>query len=74
MSEVDRCVCFDVRFERLRAYATARDADIDALQERFGCGRGCGLCVPFIRRMLKTGQTSFTLDELDDSDSGKQRV
>ena len=74
MGEVDRCVCFDVRFERLQAYAAAHDSDLDDLSRRFGCGRGCGLCVPFIRRMLATGRTRFDLDEAADTGDDAQRV
>lgn len=59
--QVDRCVCFDVSFERLKRHADAAGADFDRLQERFGCGRGCGLCIPYIRRMLETGETSIPL-------------
>ncbi len=59
--QVDRCVCFEVRFETLKAYADRHGSDLDALTAHFGCGRGCGLCVPYIRQMLETGRTSFDL-------------
>ena len=58
---VDRCVCFDVTFGELDAYARETSCDLDGLSARFGCGRGCGLCIPYIRRMLETGETSFEL-------------
>ncbi len=58
---VDRCVCFDVTFGELEAYARETGCDLDGLSARFGCGRGCGLCIPYIRRMLETGETSFEL-------------
>lgn len=58
---VDRCVCFDVGFATLKAYARAHRCGLEGLTARFGCGRGCGLCVPYIRRMLETGETSIRL-------------
>ena len=59
--KVDRCVCFEVTFTELKAYADEHGCDFGGLAARFGCGRGCGLCIPYIRRMLATGETSFTL-------------
>ncbi len=59
--DVDRCVCFSVTFRTLRDYAQQHRCGLDELQARFGCGRGCGLCIPYIRRMLETGETSFAL-------------
>lgn len=63
--EVDRCVCMDVRFETLHAYAQTHDADLATLQEQFACGRGCGLCLPYIRLMLETGRTSIPVTALN---------
>ena len=61
---VNRCVCMNVTFEELRAWADARGVrDIEPLRERFGCGRGCSLCVPYIRAMLTTGRASFAVDD-----------
>jgi bacterioferritin-associated ferredoxin len=57
---ITRCVCHDVTFARLRRYADEHEGvDMDALQRAFGCGSGCGLCVPYVRAMLRTGRTSF---------------
>jgi len=74
MGKVDRCVCFDVTFERLHRHAVAHHLDFDELQRRFGCGRGCGLCVPFIRLMLSTGRTQFDLNEAAHTSNENQRV
>jgi bacterioferritin-associated ferredoxin len=57
---ITRCVCHDVTFVRLLQYAREHEgADLDALRRVFGCGSGCGLCVPYVRAMLRTGRTSF---------------
>ena len=56
---VDRCVCFGVTFAQLKEFADGHQCGFDELRAHFGCGRGCTLCVPYIRAMLATGQTSF---------------
>lgn len=51
---VNRCVCHNVTFrELLRLSDQLGDADFETLQERTNCGRGCGMCVPFIRVALR---------------------
>jgi bacterioferritin-associated ferredoxin len=52
---VDRCVCRAVSFEELWRLAQEVGPDLSKLQERTGCGTGCGLCVPYILEMLRTG-------------------
>ena len=56
---VDRCVCFDITFSTLKASARECGGGLEHIRERFGCGKGCALCVPYIQKMLQTGQTSF---------------
>ncbi len=57
---IERCVCSDRTFAELRAIAGAADArTIDELQRRVEFGRGCGLCRPYVRRMLRTGEVVF---------------
>lgn len=64
---VDRCVCHRVPF-RLLDQIVEREHDvetetaeqiIEALSARTGCSTGCGMCRPYILRMIETGQTSF---------------
>lgn len=54
---VDRCTCHDVSFAELRELADQGMNDLASLARHTGCGTGCGLCVPYIRVMLRTGQT-----------------
>lgn len=54
---VDRCVCMDVPFERLKTLAAGTGATLTELSRRTGCGQGCGFCIPYIELMLSTGQT-----------------
>ena len=64
---VDRCVCHKVPFKQLDKIVE-QDHDVeshsaeeifDDLQKRTKCGTGCGMCRPYILRMIETGQTSF---------------
>ena len=56
---VDRCICKATSFEVLHARATAEGWDLEALMRETGCGAQCGLCRPYLRRMLLTGETEF---------------
>jgi bacterioferritin-associated ferredoxin len=56
---VDRCVCHDVRFSKLKAMAERAGGDLDALSRKTGVGNGCGMCIPYIKVMLRTGQTEI---------------
>jgi bacterioferritin-associated ferredoxin len=59
---IDRCVCFNVTFAELKLYAQDHQCGLDELKQRFGCGRGCAMCVPYIRVTLQTGQVEFPPD------------
>ncbi len=56
---VDRCVCHSVPFTELKKLADAGMRTIDELSERTACCTGCGMCEPYVRLMLRTGETSF---------------
>ncbi len=56
---IDRCCCTGLYFEDLKEVAKDGVVDLKRLQEETGCGMSCGLCVPYLRAMLDTGQTVF---------------
>ena len=57
---IDRCVCSNRSFRELRSVADARDASsVEELQRFVEFGRGCGLCHPYVRRMLATREVVF---------------
>ncbi|HYE58080.1 MAG TPA: (2Fe-2S)-binding protein, partial [Rhodothermales bacterium] len=59
--QIDRCVCFNRRFDELRRVAEETGAPtVEALQLHVVFGRKCGLCRPYVRRMLATGETVFS--------------
>jgi bacterioferritin-associated ferredoxin len=56
---VDRCICRDRLFADLLPEARVQGWDLAALMAATGCGAQCGLCRPYLRRMLETGETVF---------------
>lgn len=53
---VKQCVCFERTFRELKESGAKT---LDEIIERFHCSTGCGLCSPYIQRMLQTGETEF---------------
>jgi bacterioferritin-associated ferredoxin len=62
---VDRCICTGVTFEAALAVARARSFDnVRDLRSASALGSGCGLCIPYMQRVLITGQADQpVLDE-----------
>lgn len=56
---VSRCVCHNYSFEELKKLAGARTLSYEQLCDETGCGTGCGMCEPYIKLMLMTGETKF---------------
>ncbi len=57
--EITRCLCRGIAFAELLPRARAEAWDLAALMRETGCGAACGLCRPYLRRMLATGETVF---------------
>ena len=57
---IDRCYCFQKRFAELKSVAEDTGASsVDDLQQQVVFGQNCKLCHPYVRRMLRTGTTTF---------------
>jgi bacterioferritin-associated ferredoxin len=56
---VSGCICKATAFDVLHARATAAGWDLAELMGETGCGAQCGLCRPYLREMLRSGQTEF---------------
>lgn len=56
---IDRCVCMNRLFSDLLPEARARGLGLAELSRLTRCGDRCGLCRPYLRRMLATGETVF---------------
>jgi bacterioferritin-associated ferredoxin len=46
-------------FQQLLPLARRNDWRLDELMRQTGCGAQCGLCRPYLRRMLLTGEVVF---------------
>lgn len=57
---IDRCYCFGRTFAELRTIAERTGAaTVAELQQHAAFGQRCKLCHPYVRRMLRTGETVF---------------
>lgn len=54
------CVCRRFPFDRLLPLARTHGWDLEDVMRETGCGDNCGLCRPYLRRMLATGETVFS--------------
>ena len=57
---VTACLCRRIPFDRLLSLAREHQWDLVDVMRETGCGDQCGLCRPYLRQMLETGQTTFT--------------
>ncbi len=59
---VRACMCYPHTFAELSARARAYGwTSVDDITRDVGCGGGCGLCRPYLARMLQTGETAFAV-------------
>ena len=75
--QIDRCYCFAQRFADLHEVAERTGADsVEALQEQALFGENCQLCHPYVRRMLRTGETVFgqVLTDVDEPAPAETRA
>lgn len=57
---VSRCICHAIPFAGALALAERNGCDtVAALQAYCSLGTGCGLCVPYMQRALRTGETDL---------------
>lgn len=56
---IDRCICTGMTFAQVLERARVGGWDLDAIRRETGAGGNCGLCRPYLRRALATGETVF---------------
>ena len=55
---VRACLCYPHAFADLKALADAHGwTTVAEITREVGCGSGCGLCRPYLAKMLETGET-----------------
>lgn len=57
---VTQCLCRRQPFAGLLPLAQEQGWTLETLIRQTGCGGQCGLCRPYLRRMLATGETEFS--------------
>ncbi|MDE2573608.1 MAG: (2Fe-2S)-binding protein [bacterium] len=67
---VTHCVCAGISFADLLRLARERGWDLQELARETRVTRNCGLCLPYVVRMLRTGETAFEV--MADPDGGEQ--
>jgi len=66
MYEFIKCRCHGVKFTRMKMMAAEHGATtVTELQRQIRFGDNCRRCLPFVRQMLKTGQTEFVVNEAE---------
>ena len=73
---IDRCYCYSVPFERLHIIAQDTGASTVAELQEIACfGHNCQLCHPYVRRMLRTGRTTFrqVIEDADEPAPAQQQ-
>lgn len=56
---IDRCVCYGTLFTVIISKAKAEGWTMEDIERILGCGSACGMCKPYIREGLRTGETEF---------------
>ena len=56
---IDRCVCYGLLFETILERATEEEWTIEDIKTILGCGDACGMCVPYMKEMLRSGKIVF---------------
>jgi bacterioferritin-associated ferredoxin len=56
---IDRCICTGRTFAEALARARTEGWDLEGLRTHLGVGGNCGLCRPYLRQALATGETVF---------------
>jgi bacterioferritin-associated ferredoxin len=67
---IDRCICTGLTFAQVLERARSAGWDLDAVRRELGAGAQCGLCRPYLRHTLATGQTTFDRILTDDARQG----
>jgi bacterioferritin-associated ferredoxin len=57
---IDRCICNEVSFERALETAEKHGCQtVSELQKRIDICDSCRMCLPYLQKVLETGQTEF---------------
>ncbi|MDZ4713784.1 MAG: (2Fe-2S)-binding protein [bacterium] len=59
---ITKCICYDTTFSEMKKIMQKHDLKtLDELKKVRMVASNCRLCLPYINRMIETGQTEFEL-------------
>jgi bacterioferritin-associated ferredoxin len=59
---VDRCICHKISFSEIKKIAEKNGySTIEELQKANISSTNCKLCQPYVKEMLRSGKTSFSV-------------
>jgi bacterioferritin-associated ferredoxin len=59
---VRACMCYPHTFAELKQLAEQNGwRTVAEITAAVGCGSGCGLCRPYLKQMLETGEIAFAI-------------
>lgn len=56
---VNRCICNTVPFTVVKALVRDEALSLEQVMQRTGCCTGCGMCTPYVRMVMQTGEIDF---------------
>ncbi len=57
---ITKCICYDTTFEEMKKIMIERNINtLDELKEVKMVAANCRLCIPYICKMIETGETKF---------------
>ncbi len=63
---VTRCVCHDRTFEEIASLMEKEGAKtVREVIDNDWAGGGCGMCLPYVSNMIRTGEVAFTPGDID---------
>ena len=58
--KITKCICYNTTFEEMKKIMNEKNLKtIGELREHKPVGMNCGLCLPYISRMIETGEVEF---------------
>lgn len=59
--KITKCICYDTTFKEMRKIMRENNLrSIEELREFKPVALNCKLCLPYIKKMIRTGETEFT--------------
>lgn len=59
---ITKCICYDTSFEEMKTIMQHQKVNtLEELQQIKPVALNCKLCVPYINKMIETGETKFKI-------------